>query len=274
MKTWQKWLDGMTAQRVGLLLLALSIVTGVTGYIHLHPGAFNLDAFLADFYTNISSEFASIAMTVLIIDTLNRRREEKASTEREREQLIRQLGSTVNEIAKHASEELRAQGWLIDGSLQERDLRVANLEDARLWKADLQGVNLQWAKLNKANLNGANLVGANLLQAKMTAVKMSGADLRGAKLAEARLYRANFQNADLRDADFSGAYLQGARFDNADLTGAILDGALMDEFTTCPDGCAWSQTTDLARFTNAAHPTRWQPTAVEPRELVDTEPGK
>jgi len=261
MKRWgERLTDGLTAQRVGLLLLALALLMGIIGYADQHPEGFTLSGFLGDFYANVSAELASIAITVLIIDSLNRRREAKAEERRERDQLIRQLGSTVNAVAKQASEELRARGWLTDGTLQECDLRVANLEDARLWKADLQGVNLQWAKLNKANLNGAVLVGANLTQAKMTAAKLGGTDLRGANLTEARLYRAHFNGANLREADLTGAFLQGARFEGADLRGAKLDACQMDEMTVCPDAAIWTPETDLARFTDPSHTAFWEPT--------------
>jgi uncharacterized protein YjbI with pentapeptide repeats len=256
MKIWRERLANfLTVQRVGILLIGLSILIGIFGYANEHPGeALDLHQFISIYYANISSELFGIAVTVLIIDSLNRRRDEMLNQEREQEQLIRQLGSTVNEVAKRASEELRAQNWLTDGTLQGADLRVANLEDARLWKADFQGANLQWAKLNKANLNGAVLVGANLVQAKLTAAKLNGADLRGANLREARMYRVSLNGSNLRDADLTGAYLQGARLEDADLTGALLDGAHLDEYSVCPDGASWQITTDMTRFCDPAHP--------------------
>jgi len=250
----------LSAQRVAWVLLLLALVSGILGYAHQHPGGFDLGEFLRDFYANISTEFASIAITVLIIDGLNRRRDRISEETREREQLVRQLGSNVNEVARRAAEELRAHGWLTDGTLQECDLRVANLEEAKLWDADLQGVNLQWAKLKKANLNGAVLAGANLTQANLQAARMRGSDARGANLFEARLYRVNFHDALLCQCDFEGAHLEGARFENADLRGAKFDGAILDELTVLPDGAAWAPEADLKRFTDPAHPQFWQPT--------------
>jgi len=249
--------DWLTINRVGLLLLTLAVISGVGGYLYQHPDGFDLGAFVSDFYANVSTELTSIAITVLIIDALNRRRDRIQGEREQRAQLIRELGSGVNEVAKHAAEELRARGWLTDGSLQEADLRVANLEAAKLWKADLQGANLQWAKLKYVNLNGAILVGANLKQANLQAAKLGGADLRGSILFEARLYRANFTRALLRDADLRGAHLEGARLDGADLRGAALDGTFLDELTTLPDGNKWSADVDLRRFTDPAHPQHW-----------------
>ena len=157
------------------------------------PARSTLASFIGDFYANISSELVGITITVLIIDGLNRRRDEKASIAHEREQLTRQLGSNVNEVARRAAEELRAYGWLIDGTLQELDLRVANLEEAKLWDADLQGANLQWAKLKKANLNGAGLAGVESDAGEFT----SGAAARG------RFARRDFVRGEVTAGRFS-----------------------------------------------------------------------
>lgn len=254
----QRLNDWLTAQRFGQILLISALVVGVIGYINQH-GSFSISAFLGDFYANISSELASIAITVLIIDQLNQRRDRRTNEQIQREQLIRQLGSTVNLVAKRAAEELRAKGWLTDGTVQEVDLRAADLEDARLWDADLQGVNLQWAKLMKANLNGAILVGANLTQANLTAAKMRGADLRQSNFFEAKLYRVQFYDADLQNADLSGAHLENAKFENANLRNARLDDVFIDEDTVLPDGQHWTPDADLTRFTNPDHPQFWRP---------------
>jgi uncharacterized protein YjbI with pentapeptide repeats len=251
----------LSAQTVAYILLALALLTGVGGYIQQHPGGFDLGAFIADFYANISAEFASIAITVLIIDGLNRRRDARSAEESERSQLIRQLGSNINDVARRAAEELRARGWLADGTLQGADLRVAHLEEAKLWDADLQGANLQWAKLKKANLNGSVLAGATLTQANLQAAKLRGADLRGATLFEAKLYRVSFHDALLDEADLRGTHLEGASLVNASLRGAQLGDAIFDPLTTLPDGSAWSPEVELARFTQPSHPQFWQPTS-------------
>lgn len=275
MKAWLKQFrsgDWLTVQRVGLVLLTLALISGVLGYIIKHPEGFTLEQFIGDFYANVSTELTSIAITVLIIDTLNRRREQRLGESKEREQFTRQLGSSINEVAKRAAEELRARGWLTDGSLQECDLRIANLEEAKLWKADLQGVNLQWAKLKKANLNGSILVGANLTQANLQAARCGGADLRGANLFEAKLYRVNFNGAYLREANLTGAHLEGARLDGADLRNANLEGAHLDDLTVLPDGSPWSAEADLGRFTDPDHPNCWQivvPTGTDSLDFGD-----
>ena len=272
MKTWLKRIrsgDWLTVQRVGVVLLSLAVLSGIAGYAVEHPEGFSLQQFAGDFYANVSTELTSIAITVLIIDTLNRRRETRLEESREREQLTRQLGSSVNEVAKRASEELRARGWLTDGSLQGADLRIAHLEEAKLWKADLQGANLQWAKLKKSNLNGSVLVGANLMQANLQAAKLGGADLRGANLFEAKLYRVNFNGAYLHGANLAGAHLEGARLEGADLREAALEGAYLDELTVLPDGSHWSPDADLKRFTDPNHPGYWHIPLPEGAEETD-----
>ncbi|MBE0691283.1 MAG: hypothetical protein IH587_14280, partial [Anaerolineae bacterium] len=79
----------LSAQRVAWVLLILAVVSGVIGYASQHPGSFDLGEFLHDFYANISTEFASIAITVLIIDGLNGRRQRISEETREREQFMR-----------------------------------------------------------------------------------------------------------------------------------------------------------------------------------------
>lgn len=247
--------SGITVQRAGVLFLIAGLGVAIIGYPLAHPDQpFDLRQFFSEIYTNLSSELIGIAITVLVIDAIYRKYESRNQEQREREQLIRQFGSSVNEVAKRASEELRAHGWLSDGSLQEMDFRVANLEDARLWRSDLQGANLQWAKLKRANLNDSVLAGANLTQANLQAARLRGADLRGANLFEAKLYRINGLNALLQNANLTGAHLEGARLENADLRSATFTDAHFDELTVMPDGARWSPSCNLERFTDPAHP--------------------
>lgn len=265
--------DWITSQRVGVILLTLAVLTGIAGYRSMHSSPFSLGDFLADYYANASTELTSIAITVLLIDTLNRRREERASRQHEMEQLRRQLGSRVNEVASHAAEELRAEGWLTDGTLQSDDLRFANLEDAELWDADLQGVNLQWARLRRTNLTNANLVGANLMQTTLHEARLAGADLMQVNLIDARLSHANLQGARLNHADLTGAHLEGARLQDADLSGAVLTRAIFDPHTTLPDSSKWSAAVDLARFTDPQHPDFWHHETVKPFVLESEDAG-
>ena len=81
--------------------------------------------------------------------------------------------------------------------LSENPLRHENttLQEADLRGANLRGDNLQGANLQEANLRGDNLQGANL-----RGDNLREADLRGANLQEANLRGANLQEANLRGA--------------------------------------------------------------------------
>ncbi len=76
-------------------------------------------------------------------------------TDDTRADLIAQLGSLNNRLALDAAADLRARGWLADGSLDGASLRGANLAGADLAGADLRGVDLSGANLQNADLQGA-----------------------------------------------------------------------------------------------------------------------
>lgn len=232
---------------VAVLLLAVSITLGVAGFIRLH-GAFNLDEFFRDYYANMSTEAASIAITVLVIDQLNRQQEARFEAKRLKARLIRDLGSVVNDVTKHAAEELSTLGWLEDGSLQGADFMAANLQEVNLAFARLHGANLEFARLH-----GAHLIGADLQEAVLLGARLQGADLRGTRLQGAILMGANLHGAALK-----GVRLQGADLRGANLEKALLDGAEFDENTVLPDGSHWAPETDLKRFTDPKHPAFWR----------------
>jgi uncharacterized protein YjbI with pentapeptide repeats len=105
-------------------------------------------------------------------------------------QLIRKLRNPENKIVLQAVEELRARGWLDDGSLKGVPLCYAHLQNADLFKADLTKVDLHQANLESADLSLANL--------------------QNAKLARTNLHNVNFDEAILQDADLFKANLGGA----------------------------------------------------------------
>ncbi len=268
--------EWLTVQRVGIVLLALSVITGIIGYISKYTGGFDFGVFLVDFYANVSTEFASIAITVLIIDTLTRRRETKQAERSDREELVRKLGSKVNEASRQAAESLRAKKWMFDGTLQEIDLRAANLEEADFYCADLQGANFQFAMLKNASLKKANLVGADFSRSKAWGAKCYKADMRGANFTEARLYRADFTSADLQQANFTDAVLEGANLKETNLRGAIFvktvfltEKAAPETVTILPDGTHWTPTTDMSKFTDPDHGDFWCPHTPDDSERID-----
>lgn len=179
---------------LGLLFLLAAVVVAVIGQFSTHQ-QLDVRSFFGDFYTNISTDLISIAVTVLIIDTLNQRR---ADTERKR-QRIREMRSPDNGIALAALSELRDEGWVEDGSLRDAYLLGANLEGAFLREVELNGAwlrdaNLQRAYMRDANLTNATLIGANLTAAReLTPAQLRQASaLLGATLPDGSRYDGRF----------------------------------------------------------------------------------
>ncbi|MCA9926360.1 MAG: pentapeptide repeat-containing protein [Anaerolineales bacterium] len=152
---------------VGFILAAAAFLMGLFGYINQHATImvnnqevelYQDSPFLGDFYANISAELASIAITILIIDAINQRR----NKQQELDDLKWQMGSKDNVLVLEAVRKLRGKKWLIDGTLHGIDLRGANLSSAKLFMADLEGANLEKVKLNGAFLKMANLRNANV----------------------------------------------------------------------------------------------------------------
>ena len=145
-----------TPLRLGVALLALAFLIGVLGYFN-QRGWFYLPEALRQivvaFDNNATTELASIAITILVVDRLYKNRE----TEREKKRLILQMGSPDNAFAREAVRALRSHGWLFDGSISKANLERANLQGADLHEADLKDANLHLADLQGADLTRTNL---------------------------------------------------------------------------------------------------------------------
>ena len=193
---------------VGIILGVLALISMMIGYLYLNGNKLSLQNLVNDFYANIGTELASIALTILIIDFLSDRRTERNLME----QLAREMGLKDNAFATKAVKELRAHGWLTDGSLRGIDLGASDLSGADLSNADLINVTLTAANLNRAFLSNAKLIGATI---------------NGANIENADLRESNLSNVDLSWSDMSNANLNGACLDSADLEGVALDGAIV-----------------------------------------------
>lgn len=75
---------------------------------------------------------------------------------------------------------------------------------------------------------GRSLQDADLRGANLTGLDFAGADLRDAKLAEADLSGCNFRGADLRGASMWKANLRNTVFEKTRLEGADMDFAHLD----------------------------------------------
>jgi uncharacterized protein YjbI with pentapeptide repeats len=104
--------------------------------------------------------------------------------------LIRKLRSPDNKIVLQAVEELRVNGWLEDGSLENVPLCHVQMQGADLMSADLCSVDFHQAQLQNADLSNASLRGARFTRAKLQAANFSRADLKNADLFKADLTEA------------------------------------------------------------------------------------
>lgn len=262
------FVDWWTVRRAGVLMLIGAVVIALTGYARQHPGDVSFRAFVGDFYANISTELASIAITVLIIDALNYRREKQDQKTR----LLGEVRNRDNGLALRALEEMRAFGWIVDGTLVQANLWGANLEgadlseivlrsaqlgranlrsailfDADLREADLSRAVLDGADLSRADMRRVDLSGATLLNVKAGWINLHMADLSRANLAGASLNWANLQRADLNmtnleDISLRNANLTGARF----LSDAQLYRARRLRGAVMPDGTRYDGRYNLA----------------------------
>ena len=123
-----------------------------------------------------------------------------------------------------------------------------NADENNLRGSDMAGVYLRYAQLEGADLRSANFTGAYLFGANL-----EGANLSDAVFIGANLIGANLRGAILHGSNFSEAHLIGANLLGTDLRAVYLNGAKL------PDKTAWTDTTDLTRFTNPNHPNFWQP---------------
>ena len=108
------------------------------------------------------------------------------------------------------------------------DLFRANLENANLRGANLQGTHLEVAFLHRAKLQEAFLEDASLLETNLENADLRGANLENANLVGANLGYADLRRSNLEDANLGDANLTRANLRNADLTGANLQGADLD----------------------------------------------
>lgn len=186
----KRWAGLSDAARVRVLimivLLGMAMLT--TGF------AIGITQDWGGMLLNFGTELLGAFVTFLLLDTILASRDEQESkqkrTEELRQRLIHKLGSAINVEARRAAEELRALGWLTDGSLNEIELINANLEGV-----DLRGAKLRGARLYRANLRNAKLFDADLSEAVLTAADLSNASCRRLKLDNATLNGAKFEGA-------------------------------------------------------------------------------
>jgi len=222
----------------GLLFLLTGIVLVLAGGVYdftLEP-AKALSTILSD----LGACFVGGALTVLVIDAINKKQHRDAL----KQQLKRELGSSDNGLALRALAEIRAMGWLVDGSLDFCDLSGAMLANADMENASLKGVDFSGANLTNVNLSrgclaNSNLRGANLTEAILESSNLSNTILSGASMKNADIAGADAKHADLSYANLADADLREVDLRCSNLTGAVLVGAnvsnvISDDKTTWP----------------------------------------
>lgn len=237
---WTFW-RAITAVRVaGLILGLVGIGIGVWAYRTAHPGEFHWEIFAQDYGANISTTLVGFTLAVLIIDALN----EGRAARKYKQDIIRQLGSPVNDAAIEALRLAKVEGWDKNGALRGAYLPSANLQGADLSMADLQGAHLLNANLQRANLVMANLRGAYLVRSNLQGADLGMANLQSASMGVSKLQGVNFIEANLKWVDLSHSRRPG--------------GEQFDDNTMLPDGTKWVPNADMARFTFPDHPNFWR----------------
>jgi uncharacterized protein YjbI with pentapeptide repeats len=220
------------------LYAVIGFMAGLLAFPALEQLVTNTAELLAGFVP----EAVGITVTVLFIERLNERREEKRRERELRERLVRDAGSPIRDVAVHAVHNIRKLDLLTgeNGILKGSDMFRANLQCSHLGGANLEGTNLLRANLEKARLVEANLAHANLTdanlknavlyranldKANLSEAKLEGARLGGAELKVARLEYADLTSADLRSANLLGVNLEYANLARAQLEGGLLTAA-------------------------------------------------
>jgi hypothetical protein len=251
-------MENLSVEQVTLIVIGILLaISFLTAIISLILETDRSRQWYGDWFQGVSTEMIGAAVTTIFFAFIVGAVQEQQAQSQLKKDLIGQLGSTINSEAVRASEELRDEGWLRDGSLREADLSFADLSGAILFYADLRDATLFSITLKAVDLSGANLSRANLQAADLDSANLEAADLQEAYLETANLHGANLLEADLR----------GANLTHANLEGAALTGTQFDEATILPDESTWTEETDLARFTDPDHADFWRPQPTEDGDL-------
>lgn len=201
------------------------------------------------YHVNLFTTFIGFGITIFVLDTRNEARAKRQL----REQLLRQLRSGDQGVVWQALEEIRANGWFVDGTLKRTNLRRANLKDAELVKMERTLTSseiLAYSELTndmerfplastihyvqafpirnfpfrdlERFVTGCLLTGIILQEANL-----SGAILAISNLKYANLLSANLQNAYLVKSNFEGALLSGSNLGGADISGVDFTNAIL-----------------------------------------------
>jgi uncharacterized protein YjbI with pentapeptide repeats len=200
-------IDLLTPQKVAWFILVLGIGLLLVGVCIQHPGIpITFATLMPNFYENACITLVGIALTVLIIDNLNRRRDDRL----EKIRLIRDMGCGDNGIALRAVVEITENKLHWKGFLCNRHFSCARLAGAQLMSADLS-----YSSFHNADFTGANLYGSKLRRTCFWHAQMSNVDFRNADLTDADFIYADLTHALVTQMQLQSAYrLLGVRLPN------------------------------------------------------------
>lgn len=145
----------------------------------------------------------------IILEVLEHSKEKKEkylAETTQRENLLRDLHSPVNEVANKAVHELRALGKLVGENSWTRFAKLGG-------KADLSR-----ARLYDANFEGARLHGTNLSEADLRNVNFKNTDLTGVNLFESNIANAKFdKNTILPDGKQWSSKINMSKYTDNDI---------------------------------------------------------
>lgn len=215
---------------IGFFFLVIGTILLFSGFfnhlflIKFGPNNSWVGEFLEVNYSNFSSEFISIGITVLVINSILEREQQN----REWKNLAIQMGSVNNGDALTAIKRLEADGLLVSGFLSGRSFPGANLENALLSGALMERCDFDNCILSGANLSRSNLKHSTLRRAKLILTNLESADLKWVNLNNAELLGCELSRADLENANLRNCNLKNALVTDEQLSKvASLRGATM-----------------------------------------------
>lgn len=126
--------------------------------VALFSGLFSLsrqttfDSWLESYMQNLSTELLGAIFTFILFEIFIGRRHDSKN---QKQRLLVEMRNQNNGIATNAVRQMRSNGWLMDGSLKDCNLRNANLKYANFAEADLRGVNFYNANIEHVNFFNA-----------------------------------------------------------------------------------------------------------------------
>lgn len=146
-------------------------------------------------FFGIGIMFVTLTLTILI-EFFFEKRGRVLDTPKEfsiRQEHIANIGSKTNDVAIRGIENLRARGWLTDGTLQRTKYSGANWTGADLSGADLRDTELLDVDLKDAVLNEANFEGATLTDGQHRNIKLPHTLPSSMKLSSVRAERIDLR---------------------------------------------------------------------------------